>query len=105
LQGLPPGDLHLFRQYVHPAGVTGGHLHGTGVQHHEADPVTDDVVHFSGDPHAFGEHGLLGAEFLVCFGSFGSFPQGVHQLGAGRHIGPEGGRPQHERDADDDPGV
>ena len=40
--------------------VGGGHLDRAGLQHHEAHPVADGVVHLAGDAGALAEHGLAG---------------------------------------------
>ena len=49
-----PASCTLPGQLADPVRVVGGHLDRAGLQHHQAHPVADDVVHLPGDPGPLG---------------------------------------------------
>lgn len=66
-----------------PGKVGGPLLEGTGVQGDDREPVGEHIVHLGGDPGAFLQPGLFGAEFALhpqavdLFGKRGDVPTAV----------------------------
>ncbi len=102
LQRAAAGVLQLIGELADPVGVVGGHVDRAGLQHHEADPVTDHVVHLAGDPGPLGQHGLARPKLLLGLGPLGPLAQRGEQLGPGAYPEAEhrGQDQQHHDDQD-----
>ena len=55
--------------------VGGGDAQGAGLQHHQADPVGDHVMHLTGQPGPLLRPGLFGQQVLFALGPFGPIAQ------------------------------
>ncbi len=83
-----PADCTCAGELLDPVPVGRGHLDRAGLQHHEAHPVADGVVHLAGDPGALAQHRLAGHQLPFGLGAFGSPAQRGEQVARGSPPGP-----------------